>query len=51
MTKTELLEELKKCQDDDDTESAHIEADDAILKFIEDDEIQEAYDKVGKWYS
>lgn len=51
MTKDELLKELRRCQQNDDREEAHSDADTAILKFINDKEIEAAYDAVEKWYA
>lgn len=51
MTKAELLKELKKYIKNTDTEVAHIDADEALIKFINDPEITKAYNKIGKWYA
>lgn len=51
MTKAELLELLRRCAEDDDEETAHIRADGALLQFIDDPEIKEAYEAIDKWYS
>ena len=45
---------LKLCQSNDDTEVAHIEADDALIKLISAlrlFDVVEEYDKVSKWYA
>lgn len=34
-----------------DVETAHIKADRALLDFIGDDEIDEAFDAIRKWYA
>lgn len=51
MTKQELLDILKECQENRSTEEAHGDADDALIEFINDSEIAEAYSKVHKWYA
>ena len=38
-------------QKDDDTEMAHSEADDLLVEFIGDKDIEREYNKVGKWYA
>lgn len=53
MTKQELidkLEEIRK-QYGGDYECAHSDADDALVEFINDADIEEAYNKIGKWYA
>lgn len=51
MTKTELLKILRECQELGEVETAHVKADRALIAFIEDDDIEEAYQNVDKWYS
>jgi hypothetical protein len=51
MTKEELLAKLKECSDDDDTEGAHVDADIALLDYINDPEIRKAFNKIDKWYA
>ncbi len=51
MTKEMLLKKLKAYAKYLDTESAHYEADQALLQYINDPEIVEAYRAVEKWYS
>jgi hypothetical protein len=51
MSKEELIAQLKLCQQDRDTECAHIRADELLIEFINDDEIEAAYNKVSKWYA
>lgn len=46
-----LLKKLKELQTDGDTESAHSDADSALIAFIGDDEIREEYNKIDKWYA
>ena len=55
MTKEELLIVLKRCADDSgpagDAEAAHINADEALLLYIDDAEIETAWRAVERWYS
>jgi len=61
MNKKELIKKLKEIKeridsdDEKDTyyyeEDGHIDADKAILDFINDKEIEEVYDSIPKWYS
>jgi len=51
MTKRELIRKLIECAQNHDTEEAHADADDALLEFIDDDEIATAYREVEKWYA
>jgi len=52
MTKEELIAKLKEAKDlDFDPEIAHVKADQAILDFINDEEINKIYDDISKWYS
>ena len=51
MDRTELIKELKKLDECYDFESAHYNADRLLIKYINDKEIEDAYDNVGKWYS
>ena len=51
MTKLELLEILKRCEEQPDTETAHADADEALLDYINDVEIRAAYEAVSKWYA
>jgi len=46
-----LLARLKECQQNGDHESAHCEADDALLEFINDDEVTKAFNAIEKWYA
>jgi hypothetical protein len=52
-TKEELLEKLRKAdkESDMDPESAHYAADAALLEFINDPEVKEAFTHICKWYS
>lgn len=58
MTREELLKILRKHHnkdwpeaDHDSPDDWHIEADQALLAYIDDQEITEAFDKIEKWYS
>lgn len=50
LKKDDLLKILSKCNDGFDTSELHIQADKALIKFINDPEITEAYNKIYKWY-
>ncbi|MFA5385737.1 MAG: hypothetical protein WC364_13970 [Eubacteriales bacterium] len=51
MTKDELLKKLTECQSNGDPEVAHDEADKALLEYINDKKITEAYEKIERWYA
>lgn len=51
MTKEELIVKLKECSENGDLEQAHIDADDALLEYINDPEITQAFNSCEKWYS
>ena len=51
MNKKDLLKILKKCAANSDCEMAHGDADDALLEFIGDPEIIDAFEKIEKWYA
>jgi Glu-tRNA(Gln) amidotransferase subunit E-like FAD-binding protein len=51
ITKEELIKKLKELAKDNDYEMAHIKADNLLLLYLNDEEIEEAYDSVGKWYA
>ena len=49
-----VIEELKKCEENKDTEMAHIRADALLLGLLETlgfEEVCEAYYKVKRWYA
>lgn len=50
MTKKQLLDVLTQCQDLD-IESGHIEADAALLEFIGDQDITDAFESLQRWYA
>lgn len=51
MTKDELLKKLEDLRASNDPEVAHYEADQALLEYIGDDDIEKTYDKIKKWYA
>jgi len=53
MTKQELIERLNKDKErsSGDTEAAHIDADVALLEWIDDEEIKEAFFAIERWYA
>lgn len=52
MTKEELIAKLKAINNNNhDPEVAHGEADDALIEYINDAEVKEAYDAIHKWYA
>ena len=50
MEKKELIRKLKKTGGDD-TETSHLKADELLLEFIDDKEIEETYNNIPKWYA
>lgn len=51
LTKEELLNELHDLAAIDDIEAAHVFADEALLRYINDPEVREAYVAIDKWYA
>lgn len=51
MSKQELIAKLLATLDNPDTEDAHWIQDRALLEYIDDPEVTEAYDKRDKWYA
>lgn len=51
MTRDELLVRLRECAANGDIEGAHGDADKALLQYIGDVEITEAWLSVEKWYA
>lgn len=51
MTKDELIAKLKECATNDDTEVAHSDADDFLIEYINDPDIEAAYHSINKWYA
>lgn len=50
-SRARLLKKLEECRQSGDREIAHCEADDALLEFINDDEVTEAFGRIEKWYA
>lgn len=52
-SKEELLKQLKNCGKITDTEGAHIEADEILLKIIDDEQVTKIWNKIsaGFWYA
>lgn len=49
-----VMSELTEAAANDDTEAAHMDADNSLIEFIRAlgfDDVVEAYDKVNKWYA
>ena len=51
MTKEELLKRLGECRRNGDTESAHADADKALIAYINDNDVATAFGLVDKWYA
>lgn len=52
MTRDELLESLRElAKEERDCESSHSAADEALLAFINDEEVTKAFESIRKWYS
>ncbi len=51
MDKKEAIKKLKEQQENAGCEGAHIEADDILLELIDDEDVEEAWHKVCKWYA
>lgn len=51
LTKEELIKRLKLLSESNDIEYAHAEADSLLLKYINDQEIAEAYHAIDKVYA
>jgi len=52
-SKKELLEQLKKCGKGSNWESCHIEADEILLKLINDEKVTKIWNKISSnfWYA
>lgn len=48
--KEKLLKELEELSELKDVEISHAEADEALVKYIGDKDIMEAFEKIEKWY-
>ena len=51
MTKEELISGLKAIKDKFDTEEGHVEADQLLLEYINDEDIASAFNDIEKWYA
>lgn len=51
MTKEELITKLNDLLSEHDAEKAHIKADELLLEYIDDMDIEVAYEAIEKWYS
>lgn len=51
MTRDALLNLLREAARSDDPEDAHISADAALLVYLNDPEIQAAYENITRWYA
>jgi flagellar biosynthesis/type III secretory pathway chaperone len=53
LDKERLLKKLKECGRNSDTEVAHIEADRALVEYINNDEITELWNEISScfWYA
>ncbi len=51
MTREELLAKITVLKGYDNPQNAHIEADEALLEYINDVEISDAFYGIHKWYS
>lgn len=51
MNKQELIEKLKELHSSVDYEIAHIEADNLLIEYINDEDIMKAFEQVPRWYA
>ena len=51
MTRAKLLERLRELKDCGASEDAHIEADKALLEFINDQSVTDAFKEIERWYA
>jgi hypothetical protein len=51
MTKEELITKLKTLSNNLDIEDAHIEADELLLEYINDEDITSVSNDIEKWYA
>ena len=54
MTKEEAMAKLAECQKNDDTETAHSDADDVLCALLDElgyGDVVAEYNKVSKWFS
>jgi hypothetical protein len=45
------IDRLKKLQESNNREEAHLEADEILLQLIDDFQVETAYRAIAKWYS
>ena len=50
ISRKELLDKLEELREAD-PEIGHVEADEALLDYINDKEVEDAFEKIEKWYS
>jgi hypothetical protein len=51
ITREKLISRLKELGEESTSEEGHGEADDLLIEYINDPEIKEAYENIGKWYA
>lgn len=51
MTKEELIGKLELLAENNDSEAAHERADRLLIQYIDDDEIESAYEAIEKYYA
>lgn len=54
LTRDDLLAVLRDIRDNyaqSDTECAHVDADEALVNFINDSEVTAAYNAINKWFA
>ena len=54
MTREEAIEKLRECQQNDDIEAAHIDADAVLIALLDDLgywDVTEEWSKITKWYA
>lgn len=51
INKEELIKKLKKLNNNNNQEENHIKADQLLLKYIGDKDIEDAFNKIDKWYA
>ena len=53
LTKEELIKRLENCPSKvgGDEENAHVEADELLLDYINDEDIRKSFENIEKWYA
>ena len=51
MTREQLIEQLHQLAKSYDLEAAHMEADRLLLEYVNDPEIDAAFEAIEKWYA